>query len=101
MLDYALEVCTIIIKRQEFFNEVYYIDLFAGPGLNELKGGKKDALIGSPFIAALNYADVYTSMIFCESDSSFAKTLKLRMATLGKNNIQIRLTPCESCLNQM
>ena len=37
LLNYSLDVCTTIIKNTSFFEEMYYIDLFAGSGINKIK----------------------------------------------------------------
>lgn len=89
LLNYALNVCTTIIDKTSFFKKKYYIDLFAGAGINKIKD-TEDFLIGSPLIASLNHYKSYNSMIFCEKDSSFLETLKLRLKFLKKENLEIK-----------
>ena len=55
LLNYALNVCTTIIKNMPFFEGMYYVDLFAGSGINKIKD-KDDFRMGSPLIASLNHS---------------------------------------------
>ena len=74
LLNYVLEVCTLVIKKNSFFKEKYFIDLFSGSGINKVKN-KPDFIIGSSLIAALNFSDCYNEMIFCEKDPCHLKHL--------------------------
>jgi len=100
LLNYALNVCTQIIKNNRFFDNKYYVDLFAGSGLNRMKN-TKDILIGSPLIAALNHSNVYAKMVFCEKSERFSEALDLRMQSLGRNNLQVQKDKYENCLNDI
>lgn len=100
LLNYALDVCTSIIKNHKYlFKEMYYVDLFAGSGINKIRGSE-DFLIGSPLIATLNYSDDYTSMIFCEKKKIFVKALSLRLESLNKSNLSVK-GEYEFCLNEI
>ncbi len=98
LLDYTLNVCTSIIKNTSFFKKSYYIDLFAGSGINKIKG-TEDFLIGSPLIASLNHSDAYSSMIFCEKEKSYSEALDLRIKSLKKNNLNVMKNEYEICLD--
>lgn len=107
LLNYALDVCSIIIvnmiSKGSSFKKMYFIDLFAGSGINKLKN-KDDFLIGSPLIAALNHGEKYTSMEFCQYDSKHperSEALALRLASLKNPNLIINKEPYEDCLNEI
>lgn len=100
LLNYALNVCTTIINKTSFFKDKYYVDLFAGSGINKIKN-KDDFLIGSPFIASLNHSDKYSSMFFCEKDLLFSKALDLRLNTLKKKNLILTKKEYNSCLDKI
>lgn len=101
LMNYALNVCTTIIKNTSFFKKRYYIDLFAGSGINKIKGKNDDFIIGSPLISSLNHADSYDSMIFCEKNPSYSEALNLRLKILKKNNLIIMKKEYELCLNEI
>jgi len=89
LLNYSLQVCTTIIsKHKHIFKEMYYVDLFAGSGINKIKNGR-NFLIGSPLISALNHYDKYTKMFYAEKNPEYAKALQLRLKTLGKKNLEV------------
>ncbi len=90
LLNYALNVCSIIVNRMPFFKNKYYIDLFAGSGVNKMKGSEDDFLIGSPLIASLNYSNIYNSLIFCEKEPSYHEALNLRLKILKLKNLEIK-----------
>lgn len=98
LLNYALNVCTTIIKNTPFFKKSYYIDLFAGSGINKIKG-TEDFLIGSPLIASLNHSEAYNLMIFCEKDLSYSEALDLRLKILQKSNLSTIKNQYEFCLD--
>ena len=100
LLNYALNVCTTIIKNMPFFEGMYYVDLFAGSGINKIKD-KDDFLMGSPLIASLNHSDTYDSMIFCEKDPSYSQALDLRLKVLKKNNLILMKKEYEGCLDSI
>ena len=58
VLDYYLKIYSAIIsnyiKNNLFFENMIYVDLFCGSGLDRLKS-KNDILIGSPLISILNH----------------------------------------------
>ncbi|HII16259.1 MAG TPA: three-Cys-motif partner protein TcmP [Nanoarchaeota archaeon] len=93
LLNYTLDVCTPIIanmlKRDSFFKEMYFVDLFAGSGINRVKD-TKDFIIGSPLIAALNYGKTYSGMYFCDSNTNYSEALDLRMATLNNTKLYVK-----------
>ena len=100
LLNYALDVCTTIIKNTSFFKKSYYVDLFAGSGINKIKG-TEDSLIGSPLIASLNHSDAYSSMIFCEKEPQYSEALDLRLNILKKNNLDVMKKEYELCLGNI
>lgn len=100
LLNYALDVCTLVIRSNPIFKEKYFVDLFAGSGINKIKD-KKDFLIGSPFIASLNFLDDYTEMIFCEQDPELFKALELRVKSLNKKNLFTINCDCNTQINQI
>lgn len=100
LLNYSLQVCTTIIaKYRNIFKNIYYVDLFAGSGINKIRN-TTDFFIGSPLIAALNHANAYSELIFCEKNSQYAKALDLRLKTLDKNNLTIK-QDYETCLSNI
>lgn len=100
LLQYALDVCTLVIKNVSFINERYFIDLFAGSGLNKVMG-KKDFLIGSPFIASLNFGKNYDEMIFCEKEPELFKALDSRVKSLNRKNLAVLNCDCNSSISQI
>ncbi|MAG91711.1 hypothetical protein CMO83_03480 [Candidatus Woesearchaeota archaeon] len=100
LLNYALNVCTTIIKNTPLFKKSYYVDLFAGSGINKIKG-TEDFLIGSPLIASLNHSGAYDAMIFCEKKPSFSVALDLRLKFLKKNNLNVMKKDYELCLGRI
>lgn len=106
LLNYALNVCTPIIhkiieKQKYIFNEMHYIDLFAGSGINKIKDSKDDFLVGSPLIATLNHSDYYNSMIFCEKEPSYNEALDLRLKVFEKDNIEVNKKDYQTCLGKI
>ncbi|MFH1324509.1 MAG: three-Cys-motif partner protein TcmP [Nanoarchaeota archaeon] len=100
LLNYALDTCTTIIRRKEFFKKMYYIDLFAGSGINKIKGSN-DFLIGSPLVAVLNYSIDYDLMFFCEDDPDYSSALSARLAYFRKSSLKPIPKDCNLCLNQI
>jgi three-Cys-motif partner protein len=100
LLNYALDVCTMIVKNMPFFKNKYYIDLFAGSGINRIKD-TEDFLIGSPLIASLNHSKAYTSMIFCEKELSYSEALNLRLKVLKNKNLVVERRGYELCLDNI
>jgi len=86
LLNYAFDVCSTIINKS-FFKRKYYVDLFAGSGINIMRG-TSDLLMGSPFITALMHGDKYNKMFFCESENKLFSALKARVDFLRKNNLE-------------
>jgi len=100
LLNYALNVCTTIIKKTSFFTKKYYIDIFAGSGLNKTKS-KNDFLIGSPLISSLNHCEAYDEMIFSEKEPLLSEALDLRLKTLDKSNLKVKRKEYETCLPEI
>ena len=99
LLNYALDTCTTIIRnKKQLFKRMYCVDLFAGSGINKLKG-TKDFLIGSPFIATFKYGKDYDLFYFCENDAKLCAALKKRLNTVNQSNIQILSEDCMDCLD--
>ncbi len=100
IFNYCLNVCSTIIRKTDFFKNKYYVDLFAGSGLNKMKDND-DFIIGSPLIAALNHSECYSSMIFCENNNGYSNALDLRLDLLGINNLQLMKEDYEACLDNI
>lgn len=107
LLNYALDVCTPIIanliKEDKIFKKMYFVDLFAGSGINKLKG-KADFLIGSPLIASLNYGSVYTKMYFSEWDikhPELSNALEVRIASLKNPCLIVNKQPYNAVLQNI
>ena len=98
LLNYALDFCTIITDK--YFDNKYYVDLFAGSGINLMKT-KKDSLIGSPLIAALKYRNKFTKLFFCESDLSFYDALKERLDYFKEQKLITSPKNCNECLDDI
>jgi len=92
LLNYALDTCTTIIRRQTHFQKMAYFDLFSGSGINKISG-TGDLLIGSPLIASLNYSNYYGAMYFIEDDPGLSTTLQQRLSSLNKPSIIVNSGP--------
>jgi three-Cys-motif partner protein len=79
---------------------MYYVDLFAGSGINKTKKGKY-YLIGSPFIATLNYRNKYDKFFFCETKKEYAKTLNDRLDSIKIQNKKVFSEDCNEALNDI
>jgi len=90
-LHYVLAIYTAIIHK--YFKHMYYVDLFAGSGINKTKKGKY-CLIGSPFIAVLNHSDKYDKFFFCERNADFAEVLDKRLDAIDITNKQVFPKDC-------
>jgi three-Cys-motif partner protein len=75
ILAYYVDVYTTIIKAK--FGETYYLDLFAGPGLDLIKA-TNDVIFGSPLIAdrATRTTKKFDKIILIEKDKAFANALE-------------------------
>lgn len=100
LLNYALDTCTTIVRKRKFFHNKYYVDLFAGSGLNRISK-TNDFFVGSPLVASLNYSEEYTSMFFCENKSDFAEALESRLKFLRKNKFSVEKIDCNLYLNKI
>lgn len=100
LLNYVFDVCSIIINKQPIFKKMYYVDLFAGAGLNKMRE-TSDFLIGSPLITALTHGDKYDKMFFCENDEKLFSALKARMDYLKKNNLDYLYGDCNINLDKI
>lgn len=77
LLTYIRNVYTPIIKN--YFENFYYIDFCAGPGLVKIGN---DIILGSPIVAAIAHETPFTKMFFLEHDKEKAKALDERMKRL-------------------
>jgi len=101
LLNYTFYVCSTIVSKVSFFKHKYYVDLFAGSGINKLKG-KQDLIIGSPLIVSRsNLSALYDEMIFCEKDPILSEALSLRLDFLKKRNLTVMPKEYESCLDEI
>ncbi len=98
LLNYALDVCTTIINK--YFDNKYYVDLFAGSGINRMKN-KGDFLIGSPLIAALKYRNKFTKLFFCENNLSLFDALKERVDYFKEQKLLTSPKNCNDCLDDI
>ena len=75
ILAYYVDVYTTIIKAR--FAETYYLDLFAGPGLDLIRR-TNDVIFGSPLIAdrATRTNKKFDKLILVEKDKTFANALE-------------------------
>jgi len=74
ILAYYVDVYTTIMKAR--FAETYYLDLFAGPGLDLIKR-TNDVIFGSPLIAdrATRTGKKFDKLILVEKDKTYANAL--------------------------
>ena len=100
LLNYSLDVCTTIVNKVSFFKNKYFIDLFAGSGINKIKDSE-DFLIGSPLIASLKYSKGYDCLYFCEADEKLFFALKSRLSSLKRKNLKIKKEDCNVLLDQI
>jgi three-Cys-motif partner protein len=101
LLNYAFHVCSTIINKMTFFKHKYYVDLFAGSGINKMKG-KDDFLIGSPLIVSLSsHSALYDQMCFCEKDPNYSEALNLRLEFLKKKNLMVQRREYETCFDEI
>lgn len=98
LLNYALDFCTLITGK--YFDNKYYIDLFAGSGINKMKN-KKDFLIGSPLISTLKYKDKFSKLFFCESNLSLFDALKERLDYFKEQKLSSSPKNCNECLDDI
>ena len=100
LLNYVIDVCSLIIsnniKNKKVFEKCYYVDLFAGSGLNKIK---KDFIIGSPLICSLKYSERFNSLFFCEYKDELFDALNKRLNYIKKPNIFLKKEDCNKYLN--
>ncbi len=65
------------------FKESYYIDLFAGSGINDIDGTK---IAGSPLISAIFAKPPFDKMILVEKDPKRRNSLKICMDEVASDN---------------
>ena len=68
------------------FNESYYIDLFAGSGINDIDGTE---MAGSPMISAIFANPPFDKMILVEKDQETRNSLKICMEEVAPENTWI------------
>jgi three-Cys-motif partner protein len=75
VLAYYVDVYTAIIKKN--FPRAYYLDVFAGPGLNRISE-TKDVIFGSPLIADRIPKDnkKFDKLVLVEKNRSYAEALQ-------------------------
>src|SRR3989344_2023355 len=104
VLDYYLKIYSAIIsnyiKNNLFFENMIYVDLFCGSGLDRLKS-KNDILIGSPLISILNHKSKFNKFFFCDNEESYCNALKSRIQTLNINNVQIYNEDCNEVIDKI
>lgn len=97
-LHYSLSIYALIISK--YYKNMFYIDLFAGSGLNKMKNSR-DTIIGSPLIALLNHRERFTHFFFCEKDPMLFDALKLRLEALSIKNVEIIHDDCNTELDNI
>lgn len=97
-LNYSLAIYSTIIPK--FFDKMFYVDLFAGSGINSLRS-KNDILIGSPFIATLNHKNKFETFFFCDDTKEFCDTLGLRLDELSIKKYEISYGDCNKKLEKI
>lgn len=82
-LAYFASVYVRIISKQ-YFDKMYYIDLFAGSGLCGVpKENPQDFILGSPIAVTDNVRKTpFNKMFFCDNNPDFATALEGRMEWL-------------------
>ncbi len=79
-LKYWADVYVPII-RKIFKDNYFYIDLFAGSGINRVNKSKSDFIFGSPLLIAKLYK--FKKMFLCEDNRENKKSLEDRLKELG------------------
>ncbi len=82
LMDWV-RVYTMIMQRQKkhdggWLNEIWYLDLLAGPGTTLVKE-KRYVVVGSPFIAHFFAFTPFDRYYYVEKEHKYAATLKRRM----------------------
>ena len=98
-LNFTLDVCAIVANN--IYSKKNYIDLFAGSGINKIKGEHNDFFIGSPFIALLNHYNKFTRFFFCEEDPDFHRALNKRISALGFKRLNLYEKNCNHQLDKI
>ncbi len=99
-LHYSLAIYSAIIHNSIYFDNMFYVDLFAGSGINKTKKGNI-LLIGSPLIATLNYKDKYTKFFFCENDPKYNKALTDRLNSFNVKDKLVCDKDCNAVLDKI
>lgn len=81
LLGYYCDIFTTSMRTK--WDELVYIDLFAGSGVAELKNNK-NVVMGSPLIA-MSIPIPFTKYIFCEQDAEKREALAKRIDRLFPN----------------
>ncbi len=102
LLNYVFDICSMIINKfkPSIFKKMYYVDLFAGSGINKIRE-TTDFLIGSPLITSLTHGDKYDKMFFCEKDDKYFLALKARIDYLRKDNLDCLYGDCNINLDKI
>jgi three-Cys-motif partner protein len=99
-LHYVMAIYTAIMSRSNIFKNIYYVDLFAGSGINKTRRGEH-FLIGSPFIATLNHRDKYRTFFLCEPDKTFVDALTKRLEKTGITNARVIPQDCNGVIDEI
>jgi len=76
LLSYYVDVYTKIIPK--YFDNMFYLDLLAGAGIDEIKE-TRDKVTGSPIIAATFSHSPFSKLFLIEMDDDRASALESRM----------------------
>ena len=83
LLQKYLTAFTIATQKARPRGKVTYVDLFAGPGMNRLRGSDK-SFEGSPIIAMKLFPG-FSRFLFAESDPGSWDSLQMWIAQLGRS----------------
>lgn len=97
-LNYVLGMYTPIISSH--FKNMFYVDLFAGSGINKTNKNK-DTIMGSPFIASLNYSNKFDKLFFVDLNKEYSKTLNNRLNSLPIKNKEVVNGDCNTSIDKI
>ena len=96
-----VEITTLaMVENPKWQHGVVYVDLFAGPGICEIRDSKK-RLPGSPLIAA-NAPKPFSRILLCELDNETALACAARMnRALARNKFKLFQGDCNEEINEL
>jgi three-Cys-motif partner protein len=95
-----IEITTTAMVGSPHWNGLYYVDLFAGPGVCQIEGSGK-RIPGSSLIAA-NSPKPFTMILSSELDVSLATALQQRLSnTPARDRFKVFAKDCNSAVHEM